>query len=133
MAEISSAGFQWRLLAGAMGIPFISACVMLGTDTFEKCVAKVARDPCTGERVCLLPSSNPDMAIEEIVGKEVIGTHPDRTTIPFFLLDAVCEVPYAAHPALMPYLYYFDEAHIHEWRTLSKTEEGMQAYLDKYV
>jgi len=70
---------------------------------------------------------------EEIVDEEVIRAHPDRTTIPFFLVDAVCEVPYAAHPALMPYLYYFDEAHIHEWLTLSKTEEGTQAYLSKYV
>jgi 3-oxoacid CoA-transferase subunit A/glutaconate CoA-transferase subunit A len=168
VAEISNAGFQWRLLAGAMGIPFIPARVMLGTDTFEKSVGKVARDPWSGERLCLLPSCNPDVAIlhvhrcdqygnaqidgilvmdfelaraarrllvttEEIVGEEVIRAHPDRTTIPFFLVDAVCEVPFGAHPALMPYLYYFDEAHIHEWLTLSKTEEGTQAYLNKYV
>jgi 3-oxoacid CoA-transferase subunit A/glutaconate CoA-transferase subunit A len=168
VAEISNAGFQWRLLAGAMGIPFIPARVMLGTDTFEKSVGKVARDPWSGERLCLLPLCNPDVAIlhvhrcdqygnaqidgilvmdfelaraarrllvttEEIVGEEVIRAHPDRTTIPFFLVDAVCEVPFGAHPALMPYLYYFDEAHIHEWLTLSKTEEGTQAYLNKYV
>ena len=168
VAEISNAGFQWRLLAGAMGIPFIPARVMLGTDTFEKSVGKVARDPWSGERLCLLPSCNPDVAIlhvhrcdqygnaqidgilvmdfelaraarrllvttEEIVCEEVIRAHPDRTTIPFFLVDAVCEVPFGAHPALMPYLYYFDEAHIHEWLTLSKTEEGTQAYLSKYV
>ena len=33
----------------------------------------------------------------------------------------------------MPYLYFFDEEHIGEWLTLSKTPEGTQAYFDKYV
>jgi 3-oxoacid CoA-transferase subunit A/glutaconate CoA-transferase subunit A len=33
----------------------------------------------------------------------------------------------------MPYLYFFDEAHIAEWLTLAKTEEGAQAYMQKYV
>lgn len=167
-AEISNAGFQWRLLAGAMGIPFIPARVMLGTDTFEKSVAKVARDPWSGKQICLLPACYPDVAIlhvhrcdqygnaqidgilvmdfelvraarrvivttEEIIDEDVIRRQPDRTVIPFFLVDAVCEVPYGAHPALMPYLYYFDEAHIREWLAMSKTEEGAKEYLDRYV
>jgi len=168
VAEISNAAFQWRLLAGAMGIPFIPARVLLGTDTFKKSATKVARDPWSGKPVCLVPACHPDVAIlhvhrcdpygnaqidgilvmdfelaraarrllitaEEIVDEEVIRRQPDRTTIPFFLVDAVCEAPYGAHPGLMPYHYYFDEAHIREWLTLSKTEEGAKEYLDKYV
>ena len=34
--EISNAGYQWRFLAGMMGIPFIPIRSMGGTDTFEK-------------------------------------------------------------------------------------------------
>jgi len=33
----------------------------------------------------------------------------------------------------MPYQYYFDEPHIREWMTLSKTDEGAQDYMRKYV
>jgi 3-oxoacid CoA-transferase subunit A/glutaconate CoA-transferase subunit A len=33
----------------------------------------------------------------------------------------------------MPGHYYFDEEHIGEWLRLSKTDEGVAAYLNKYV
>jgi len=53
--------------------------------------------------------------------------------IPYFLVDAVVEVPWGSHPCNMPYLYYFDEEHIAEWLRLSKTPEGVEEYLNKYV
>jgi glutaconate CoA-transferase, subunit A len=70
---------------------------------------------------------------EEIIPNEEIRREPDRTAIPFYVVDAVCEVPYGAHPTLMPYQYYFDENHIREWMTLAKTAEGAQEYFEKYV
>jgi 3-oxoacid CoA-transferase subunit A/glutaconate CoA-transferase subunit A len=70
---------------------------------------------------------------EEIVDNEVIRAEPYRTSIPFFVVDAVCEVPYGAHPTEMPYLYFFDEEHIGEWLQLSRTPEGTKEYFDKYV
>jgi len=168
VAEISNAGYQWRFLAAAMGIPFIPSRNLLGTDTFEKSSAKIVRDPWSGKPVCLLPACYPDVALfhvhrcdkygnaqidgilvedfelaraaqrvivttEEIVDEETIRRQPDRTAIPFFVVDAVCEVPYGAHPTQMPYLYYFDEEHIREWLTVSRTEEGARAYFEKYV
>jgi len=168
VAEISNAGYQWRFLAAAMGLPFIPARILMGTDTFEKSSAKIVRDPWSGKPVCLLPAAYPDVAMfhvprcdkygnaqidgilvedfelsraarrvivttEEIVDEEVIRRTPDRTVIPFYLVDAVCEVPWGAHPTQMPYLYYFDEEHIREWLTLSRTEEGTKAYFDRYV
>jgi len=33
----------------------------------------------------------------------------------------------------MPYLYFFDEEHIAEWLSLSKTDDGVAQYLEKYV
>jgi len=63
VAETSNAGFQWRFLAAAMGIPFIPARTLMGTDTFAKSAAKVARDPWSGNPVCLLPALYPDVAI----------------------------------------------------------------------
>jgi acyl CoA:acetate/3-ketoacid CoA transferase alpha subunit len=70
---------------------------------------------------------------EEIVSQDFIRSQPRQTAIPYFLVDAVCEAPYGAHPCHMPYLYYFDEQHIHEWLKISRTEEGAQEYFDKYV
>jgi 3-oxoacid CoA-transferase subunit A/glutaconate CoA-transferase subunit A len=70
---------------------------------------------------------------EEIVDTDTIRATPDRTAIPFFLVDAVCEVPYGAHPCQMPGMYFFDEAHIAEWLDRSATEEGTREYLEAYV
>jgi acyl CoA:acetate/3-ketoacid CoA transferase alpha subunit len=70
---------------------------------------------------------------EKIIEAELIRQRPWLTSIPYYVVDAVIEVPFGAHPCNMPYHYFFDEDHIAEWRTMSKTDEGAQAYLDKYV
>jgi glutaconate CoA-transferase subunit A len=168
VAEISNGGYQWRFLAGMMGIPFIPVRNLVGTDTFEKSSARQIRDPWSGKPVTLVPAAYPDVALfhvprcdkfgnaqidgiliedfelaraarrvilstEEIVDEEEIRRDPRQTVIPFYVVDAVCEVPYGAHPTLMPYQYFFDEVHIQEWLTLAKTAEGAQQYFDKYV
>lgn len=168
VAEISNAGYQWRFLAGMMGIPFIPVRNMMGTDTFTKSSAKQITDPWSGKTVTLLPAAYPDVALfhvprcdkygnaridgiivedfelaraarrviittEEIVDEEETRRNPRNTVIPFYVVDAVCEVPFGAHPTEMPYQYFFDEQHIHAWLSSSKTEEGTQEYLDKYV
>ncbi len=70
---------------------------------------------------------------EKIVEEDSIRREPDRTVIPFYLVDAVCEAPYGSHPGNMPGLYYSDEEHMAEWLTLSRTEEGVKEYLDRYI
>ncbi len=70
---------------------------------------------------------------EEIVDNEVIRKEPWKTAIPFIVVDAVVEVPYGSHPCEMPGMYYYDEEHIAEWLRLSKTQEGVDEYLNKYV
>jgi len=70
---------------------------------------------------------------EKVIDNEAIRAEPGRTAIPFLVVDAVCEVPYAAHPCQMPYLYSFDDEHMTEWFSLSRTVEGTQQYLDRYV
>jgi 3-oxoacid CoA-transferase subunit A/glutaconate CoA-transferase subunit A len=70
---------------------------------------------------------------EEVIDNEAIRQSPQDTVIPYYVVDAVIEVPYGAHPALMPGRYYFDERHIGEWLKLSKTEQGVAEYFDRYV
>ncbi len=168
VAEISNAAYQWRFLAAAMGLPFVPARVMLGTETLDRSSAKVVEDPFTGKPICLLPACYPDVVLmhvhrcdkygnaqidgilvedfelaraarrllittEEIVPDDVIRESPQDTVIPYYLVDAVSQVPHGAHPTLMPGRYYFDEVHIGEWLSLSKTEEGVAEYFERYV
>ena len=73
------------------------------------------------------------LTTEEIIDNERIRGEPWRTVIPFYVVDAVVEVPYGAHPCQMPILYFYDEEHIGEWLNLSRTSEGVEQYFAKYV
>jgi 3-oxoacid CoA-transferase subunit A/glutaconate CoA-transferase subunit A len=168
VAETSNAAYQWRFLAGMMGLPFIPSRNLLGTDTLSHSSAKVIDDPFTGKPICCLPAAFPDVVsihvprcdkygncqidgslvedfelarcarklivtTEKIIDEEEIRNKPHATVIPFFLVDAVVEVPFGSHPCLMPYQYYFDEEHIGEWLNVSTSDAGVEEYLDKYV
>jgi len=168
VAEITNAGYQWRFLAGMMGIPFIPARNMMGTDTFKKSSSKIVKCPFSGKKIVLIPSCNPDVVFihahradkygntqiegisiedfelaraakrlivttEEIIDEELIREKPYLTTIPFYFVDAIIEVKYGSHPCNMPYKYYFDEEHIREWLSMSKSDDGIKEYFDKYV
>ncbi len=73
------------------------------------------------------------VSAEEIVDTDEIRRYPDRTVIPYYLVDAVVHAPFGSFPGEMPYLYGRDEEILREWVECSKTEQGSQAYLDKYV
>jgi acyl CoA:acetate/3-ketoacid CoA transferase len=73
------------------------------------------------------------VSAEEIVPTEEIRKNPDRTIIPYYLVDAVVHAPYGSHPGEMAYDYGRDEPGIREWVEMSKTAEGAKEYLDKYV
>lgn len=168
VGEVSNAVFQWRFLAAMMGVPFMPARNLLGTETLEHSPAKVVADPFTGRPICLLPACYPDVAFihvprcdcfgnaqidgtliedfelaraarrlvvttEEIISEEQVRAQPWCTAIPFFLVDAVVEVPFGSHPCQMPLLYFFDEEHIGEWLACSRTAEGTEEYFDRYV
>ncbi len=70
---------------------------------------------------------------ERIVPNEHIRRQPDRTAIPYFLVDAVCEVPYGSYPGCMPYEYYSDEKHLREWLEAEEDDDLYRAFLDKYI
>ncbi len=73
------------------------------------------------------------ISAEEIVPTEEIRKYPDRTIIPYYLADAVVHAPFGSHPGEMAYVYGRDEDEIKAWVEASKTSEGAQAYLDKFV
>ena len=64
---------------------------------------------------------------------EVFRADPGRTAIPYWLVDAVCEVPFGSYPGEMPYEYGADEEHIAEWLEAEKDPATFEAFLDKYI
>ncbi|MFB6266332.1 MAG: CoA transferase subunit A [Halodesulfurarchaeum sp.] len=73
VAEASNAALQWRFLAAKMGIPFIPARILNGTDTFEYSSAKVVEDPWSGEPVTLIPACYPDAAFIHVTKADKYG------------------------------------------------------------
>lgn len=157
-----------RLQAAAMGVPFLPARTMLGTDTFRHSAAKVIDCPFTGQKLVALPALSPDVSAihvheadrygnsrlrgtsvadvelaraskrliitcERLIPHEEIRRDPTQTVIPFFCVDAVCEVPYGSYPGNMPYEYFSDEDHLRQWLDAERDLPTFQAFLDKHI
>lgn len=73
------------------------------------------------------------LTAEEIVGEDVIRSDPNRTLIPEFIVDAVCHVPYCAHPSYTQGYYDRDNDFYLAWDKISQTPESLRAYLDEWV
>ena len=73
------------------------------------------------------------ISAEEIVETEVIRRRPDRTTIPYYLVDAVVEAPFGSHPGEMCYRYARDEGQIRRWVEASKDPATTAQFLKTYV
>jgi glutaconate CoA-transferase subunit A len=70
---------------------------------------------------------------EEIVDESVIRSDPNRTLIPSFIVDAVCHVPYCAHPSYTQGYYDRDNEFYLKWDKTSETMEAVRSYLDEWV
>jgi len=73
------------------------------------------------------------ISTEEIVDTDVIRSQPDRTIIPYYLVDAVVEAPFGSHPGEMSGLYERDEQHIKNYANDSKNEMLVKDYLNKWI
>jgi glutaconate CoA-transferase subunit A len=165
--EWTNGALSYRLLAGAMGVPFLPMRYLGGTDAFARSAAKLIEDPYLGKPVCVVPALNPDVGIihvhqcdvygnarvfgagvapleiamaskkliistEEIIGNEAIRRQPQRTTIPYYFVDAVVLAPFGAYPGAVPGLYGADFQHLFEF-AIAQAQGGMKEYLDKWV
>src|SRR3954447_4697652 len=62
VVEWSNYTLAVRFKAAAMGLPFLPARSLLGTDTFRKSAAHVIACPFTGEKLAAVPALYPDVA-----------------------------------------------------------------------
>jgi glutaconate CoA-transferase subunit A len=70
---------------------------------------------------------------EKLVHNNVIRNHPTYTSIPFYLVDAVIEVPYGSYPGNMPCVYFSDEKHLADWLNAEKDPVEFEKFLDHYI
>ena len=72
------------------------------------------------------------ISTEEIIDTEEIRRQPQRTTIPYYLVDAVVEAPFGCYPGSTPGLYAADIEH---WLQFAAAEmQGKTGeYLEKWV
>jgi glutaconate CoA-transferase subunit A len=166
--EWSNYALAVRLKAAAMGLPFLPARSMLGTDTFAHSAARTITCPFTGEKLAALPALYPDVAAihvheadrygncrirgttvadldlaraakkliitcERVIPNEEIRRDPSLTVIPFFCVDAVCEVPFGSYPGNMPYEYFSDEEHLRQWLQVEEDLAAFKPFLDRYL
>lgn len=73
------------------------------------------------------------LTAEEIVDENIIRSDPNRTLIPGFIVDAVCHVPFCAHPSYTQGYYDRDNEFYIKWDEISSSEKLIQAYLDEWV
>ena len=138
VTEWTNYALTLRMKAAAMGVPYLPARNMIGTDTFKYSAAKLVECPFTGKKTVLLPALYPDIGIihvheadiygnarfkgiaisdldlasaskrliittEKLIHNDDISSDPGSTNIPYYLVDAVCEVPFGAYPGNMAY------------------------------
>ena len=70
---------------------------------------------------------------EEIVDEAVIRSDPNRTLIPAMIVDAVCHVPFCAHPSYTQGYYDRDNAFYLEWDKISADPSRLQAWMGEWI
>ena len=70
---------------------------------------------------------------EEVVDAEVIASDPNRTVIPGFLVNAVVECPFGAHPSPVQGYYSRDNEFFREYHEQTKTKAESDVWLERWV
>jgi len=70
---------------------------------------------------------------EEIVPESEMRRFPEANQIPFFVVDAIVEVPWGAYPTAVPYYYDYDAQFMIQGAAAQRSEESMKKWLDEWV
>jgi glutaconate CoA-transferase, subunit A len=73
MAEWTNYALSVRMKAAAMGVPYLPARNMMGTDTFKYSAARLGICPFTGKKLVLLPALSPDVGFIHVHEADVYG------------------------------------------------------------
>ena len=74
LCEWTNAALAWRLRAAAMGVSFLPARIMLGTDTYAHSAAMPVTCPFTHREYAALPALSPDVALIHVHEADPTGS-----------------------------------------------------------
>jgi glutaconate CoA-transferase subunit A len=72
------------------------------------------------------------VSADEIIDPEDVRKEPAKTTIPYYMVDAVVHAPFGAYPGGVQGLYEMDFEHFAEYNRLERGGK-LEEYLDRYV
>jgi glutaconate CoA-transferase subunit A len=131
-----------RLIEDPFGGPSLVACRALVPDVAlvhaHRCDAdgNVQYEPTTlWPDIGIFPKAAKRVIVtaEEIVATDVLRRNPDRTVLPGFVVDAVVEVPYGAHPtSFFPNYGYDTDFHL-AWAKVARDAGDTEEFLERYV
>jgi glutaconate CoA-transferase, subunit A len=70
---------------------------------------------------------------EEVVSSETIASDPNRTVIPGFLVNAVVECPFGAHPSPVQGYYKRDDGFFRQYHKQTKTRADSDAWQERWI
>lgn len=85
-----------------------------------------------------MASKNVIVTCDRLVDHEIVAMNPTQTSIPFFAVDAVVELPFGSYPTVCHDIHYYDKIHLEHFKGLTNAfrkgdKDGLAAYYDDYV
>ncbi len=73
------------------------------------------------------------VTVEKIVDGDFVKKNTPRVFLPAFMVDAVCEVPYGAHPYGLFGFYDLDDPFQKEYARMSRTQKGFDDWAREWI
>ncbi len=73
------------------------------------------------------------VSCEEIVPRAFIRQNPDQNCLAPFLVDALVQAPFGAHPTACHKFYDYDPMHLNMFKKMAPDDDRFQTYLEEWV
>jgi glutaconate CoA-transferase subunit A len=106
-------------------IVHVQRCDKFGNAQYWGALGSVAAAALASKRIIV--------SCEEIVDHDIIQSSPHLTIIPAYRVNAVCEVPWGAHPTEVLGYYNVDQFMYGLFVTMDATADGLKTWMDEWV
>ena len=106
-------------------IVHVQRCDKFGNAQYWGALGSVAAAALASKRIIV--------SCEEIVEHDIIQSSPHLTIIPAYRVNAVCEVPWGAHPTEVLGYYNVDQMMYGLFMTMDGTAAGLKEWMDEWV
>ncbi|MFA5181522.1 MAG: CoA-transferase [Syntrophales bacterium] len=94
---------------------------------------EIVTDATRNDRLLAMAAKKTIAVVEELVEPEAVLPRRQEVFVASVHVDAVVLASGGAHPTACPGIYETDTAHIREYVAASRDEQGLTAYMEKYI